>query len=107
LSALTYFLFDWALKFERAWDIGQFIAIPNHELFMEDRVVQEMLSLDNLASFLPLLSDLPHDSTDSVQGFYEALHFLCNLLLPTSTWMIEALSTGAFFCHLSARWNHS
>ena len=66
-----------------------------------------MLSPANLGAIFPLLSDLPHDSTDSVQGLYEALHFLSEQLLPSNSWLLECLSTGVLFCNLNGRLYHA
>jgi len=76
-------------------------------MFQNHTLVQEMLSQANLGAILPLLSDLPHDCTDSVQGFYEALHFLSEQLLPSNSWILECLSSGLLFCNLIGRLYHA
>jgi len=70
-------------------------------------IIQKLLAQETLQSLLPLLAELPYDSSASVQALYECLHDCCRQILPDACWRVELLSTGLFLVNQPSRWLHT
>jgi len=66
-----------------------------------------MLSQNSLGALYLAIAQLPYDAAESVQGFYECLHFCAKETVPELCWMHEYLSSGCLLINSTARRLHT